>query len=297
MKNIKKQGNVKKEYFTIGQMAKLFHINIRTLRYYALIGLLEPEYVDHSSNYRYYATSQFEQLNTIKYLRALGVSIEKIEDFLKEKDTSKILALLKEQKTEVLNKKLELERIEKKIEHRILQLETAMEMPLEHIVIKNLPKRNILLMNKTFTYEDDFELLIRELCQKPGFEDAVFLGKIGVCIAKEDLILHKFHPFSSIFLILEDGDGELISKPKEWISSKKSFKKGPYATIQYKGTHDKAKKYYEKLLSYLQENHYNIAGDSVEITIIDSGITNDKEQYITELQIPFTQLKRQTCDL
>ena len=50
-----------KELFTIGEMAKLFGVNIRTLRYYDEIGILCPETTDPDSGYRYYSTRQFER--------------------------------------------------------------------------------------------------------------------------------------------------------------------------------------------------------------------------------------------
>ena len=65
----------RKELFTIGEIGKLFHMNIRTLRYYDAAGLLKPEKTDPDTGYRYYSTKQFERLNTIKYLRALDLSL------------------------------------------------------------------------------------------------------------------------------------------------------------------------------------------------------------------------------
>ena len=44
-----------KHLFTIGEMSKLFGINIRTLRYYDSIGLLRTEYTDPDTGYRYYS--------------------------------------------------------------------------------------------------------------------------------------------------------------------------------------------------------------------------------------------------
>lgn len=61
-----------KDLFTIGEMHKLFAVPVRTLRFYDEIGLLRPERVDPRTGYRYYSAGQFERLNTIKYLRALG---------------------------------------------------------------------------------------------------------------------------------------------------------------------------------------------------------------------------------
>ncbi|AZV42873.1 hypothetical protein BAOM_2264 [Peribacillus asahii] len=47
-----------KEYFTIGEVSKLFKVKIATLRYYDEIGLLRPEFIDEKNNYRYYSTQQ-----------------------------------------------------------------------------------------------------------------------------------------------------------------------------------------------------------------------------------------------
>lgn len=34
---------------------------------------------------------------------------------------------------------------------------------------------------------------------------------------------------------------------------------------------------------------YSCCGDSVEITLIDAGFTNDTSRYVTEIQIPFSK--------
>ena len=41
-----------KDLFTIGEVARLFQLNIRTLRYYDSIGVLKPERVDGETGYR-----------------------------------------------------------------------------------------------------------------------------------------------------------------------------------------------------------------------------------------------------
>lgn len=61
-----------KKLFLIGEVAKMFHISMGTLRRYEQAGLLTPEYTDPDTRYRYYGTRQFELLNTIRYLRVLN---------------------------------------------------------------------------------------------------------------------------------------------------------------------------------------------------------------------------------
>lgn len=40
-----------KEFFTIGEISKLFNINKKTLRYYDEIDLFKPSYVDEHNKY------------------------------------------------------------------------------------------------------------------------------------------------------------------------------------------------------------------------------------------------------
>ncbi|WP_399547790.1 helix-turn-helix domain-containing protein [uncultured Clostridium sp.] len=114
-----------KDLFTIGEIANLFRINIRTLRYYDEINLLKPECIDSNSKYRYYSTKQFERLNTIKYLRTLNMPLSKIIDFFENRDIETLVYMLKEQQEEIVRKKHELELIERKIQTRITQIEDA----------------------------------------------------------------------------------------------------------------------------------------------------------------------------
>lgn len=87
--------------FRIGEMAKLFHMSMSTLRHYENIGLLKPEKVDQKNGYRYYSVRQFEALNTVRYLRALDMPLSEIEDFLQNREVDAIEAKLRQQKEEV----------------------------------------------------------------------------------------------------------------------------------------------------------------------------------------------------
>lgn len=114
-----------KDLFTIGEVSNLFNINIKTLRYYDEINLFKPISIDRTNNYRYYSTEQFEQLNTIMYLKALGMSLNAINFHLNKRSIDNITELLKEQK-EITRKKIkELQAIEKKIESRLNQINYA----------------------------------------------------------------------------------------------------------------------------------------------------------------------------
>lgn len=41
-----------KKLFQIGDVAKMFHISVGSLRHYEQVGLLKPEYTDPETSYR-----------------------------------------------------------------------------------------------------------------------------------------------------------------------------------------------------------------------------------------------------
>ena len=129
----------KKNLFGIGDVAKMFHLSVSSLRHYENMGLLKPKYISPESGYRYYGTEQFEVLNTIRYLRVLDMPLSEIENFLQNKDVSYIEEKLRHQKKIVIQKQQELKRIEQKIEHRLNWLEDAQSIPLDTVSLVNLP--------------------------------------------------------------------------------------------------------------------------------------------------------------
>ena len=268
----------RKELFTIGEVGKLFHMNIRTLRYYDAAGLLKPEKTDPDTGYRYYSTKQFERLNTIKYLRALDMPIERIIRFFENKDTDTLMELLKEQQEEIRLHRERLDRIARKLERRISQLNDALDSRLDEIRAVHLPRRQIAFLRREIPLEEDLEYPLRELERRNDLNAVMFLGKVGVSVSREQLLRRQFDGFSEIFVVLEQEDG--------YEGAEEFLEENDYLLIRYSGTHKDAGTYYEKLLAYMKEHRLDCCGDSVEITLIDSGFTNDTEKYITELQIP-----------
>ena len=270
-----------KDLFTIGEVAELFSINIRTLRYYDDIGILHPETTDPQTGYRYYTTRQFERLNTIKYLRALGMSLKKIALFFESRDVSVMQTLLEEQHRETLLRISQLMQVERKLEYRLQSLEDALHTPPGMIRLLHFGQRQVAYLRKNIPLGDDLEYSLRELERTNTLEPVMFLGKVGVSISAHELVRRHFESFSGIFVLLEQED--------HYHGEEHYLMAGDYLTIRFTGTHTEAAPYYMKLLDHMAENVYRCCGDSVEITLIDAGFTNDASQYVTEIQIPIEQ--------
>ena len=62
----------------IGDFSRATHLNIKTLRYYHRIGLLEPADVDPGTGHRRYSTDQIPTAQVIRRFRSLGMPLEEI---------------------------------------------------------------------------------------------------------------------------------------------------------------------------------------------------------------------------
>lgn len=270
-----------KEYFTIGEVSKLFKVKIATLRFYDEIGLLRPEFIDEKNNYRYYSTQQFERLNSIKYLRALDLPINEINDFFNYREIDTLVAILKKQQDKVAKKKRELEIIEAKISRRLIQIEDAVSTNLDTISEVKLPEMHVAYLQREYILGEDIELPVTELGNHFEMAGEIFLGKIGFSISTSDLSANNFNKYSSIFMILEEGD--------QIAASSVVIPERDYLRIRFKGTHIDAETNYKKLLTYMNKSNYVLIDDSIEITLIDYGFTNDRDKYVTEILLPYTR--------
>lgn len=267
------------QLFTIGQMSKLFQIKIPTLRYYDEVGLLHPAKINPDNHYRYYSTEQFERLNDIFYLRALGLSIDSISDFFEARDTTKLEHMLRDQKQQVKKQISALQKIEQRIDARITQVEDAVSSTLDKIELINLPEMSVIYLNEDYRPNQDIELPISTLRQKYGVDKNIFLGKIALTLTPKKMRQGRFDEYSGFLLILEPGDDQ---------DATGTLLAGNYLRLRFHGTHENAGTQYEKLLAYCEKHHYRINGDAVETALIDYGITDDYAKYVTEIRIPIT---------
>lgn len=265
--------------FSIGEVAKMFHLSVGSLRHYEQIGLVIPEQIDSSTGYRYYSVRQFETLNTIRYLRALDMPLGEIADFLNNRDVDRIKDKLHVQKNIVLAKQAELKRIERKIDNRLKAIDDAEKSKFNIIELENKSSCRIVKLSDSLKIQSflDMEEPIRRLEQSQR-EAVVFLGKVGVGISAEHLKNKRFNCYDDIFLILDDEDN--------FVGETEQFPESLCLTVRFRGSHAESPEQYRKLVRYADLHKFVICGSSREITMIDYGITNDTEKFVTEISIP-----------
>lgn len=265
-------------YFTIGEVSKLFHMNIRTLRFYDDAGILTPAAKDPKSGYRYYTTEQFEQLNTIKYLRTLGMSLKDIGRYLEQRDLDSALELMERYKEEAKKQISELRLVEQKLDIRMAQIRDALDpCKLEEIREEFLDARTIAFLDVDIAKDEDLEVHIRSLENLANLQSSVFLGKIGLSVSAKRARERKFDRYQAIFSIAEH------ERVPEQVS--RALEAGRYVMLRFHGTHEDAGAYYERLMDYVEEKGYEVRQDLVEITLIDYGLTKERGKFVTEIQV------------
>ena len=269
--------------FSIGEMAKIFHLSVSSLRHYEALGLVTPEYVDPSTNYRYYSVRQFEPLNTIRYLRAMDMPLAEIADFLQNRDVETIEEKLRAQKAAVVQKQKELRRIERKLDARLSQLHEVRHAPLGEITLIRSPALRLFWMDTALTAPDysALELSTSRLAAAQA-EALVFLGKVGFSVSREHLNEGSFGQYDGEFLVLDEADrfaGDIIELPASLC-----------ARVRFRGHHAESPAQYRRLMDFIRKEGYAAAGFSREITVIDYGFTTDTEKFVTEITIPLQRI-------
>lgn len=268
-----------KNMYAIGDMSKIHNVPIGTLRYYDEVGLFKPVFVDESTGYRYYSIEQFEQLNTIKYLKFLGLSLKEIQKHLVLRDVQHFLELLKKQRAITERTILELQLICSHFSNRIDEVEKALNIDtLEQPMVRYLPRRNIISIDEPISSEAEWEIALSKLQQEISGIPSLFIGRVGFTVSKDNLLNKRFDKYNSVF-ILQDEPG--IEQ-----ESTQYLKSGRYACIYFHGNHNSAPAYYERLLQFINSYGYKIDGDSIERIMIDEYISSNKDLHLTEIQIP-----------
>ena len=267
-----------KDLFTIGEIAILFDINKKTLRYYDEIDLFKPSYIDEKNNYRYYTTNQFEKLNTIIYLKSMGIALSKIKSHLDNRSINNTLNLFEIQEEAIKKKIEELVIIQNKVKGRISKIKDSIDYgKINKIIEADIEERSIVLLKEEVKTNKDLEISIRKLENKANKKSSIFLGEVGVSISKDKLKNKLFKDYDSTFIFVEN------KKYSKEIS--KILPKGKYICLRFNGLHDDSYIYYERILKYIEQNNYEILEDSIEITLVDSGLTTNSSEYVTEIQI------------
>ena len=267
-----------KEYYSIGEMAKLNFISPHTLRYYDKIGLLKPSHINEETGYRYYSYKDFLFLDAIQYLRHFGMSLDEIKVQFDSRTVEGTLELYEKQ-LDKLHENIEaLKNIEKRIVHNIENLKKGNNREFdEEIHIVELEKRYALIVDDTVESDDEYEVKIRKLSNDLYNNHFQHMGDYIGIKDIEDVYAGNFGKTKYI-------GNMCIGKPA--YKSVKVIPEGKYLQTCYTGETEGIDKAYRNILKYLEANSLEVCGEIIETYAIDYIDTRKAEEYVTIIEVP-----------
>ena len=153
-----------KDHYTIGEIGKLFHIGPDSLRYYEKLGILSPRRGDNG--YRLYTADDIWRLNIIRDLRELGMSMEAIGDYIKNRSLSSTVRLLEDEIALVQERLKALALLQDNLRQRLEILLQAGELPAEHMAETYQNERHYWLIPEGYRSDDEMNLLMQRLVRR-----------------------------------------------------------------------------------------------------------------------------------
>lgn len=271
--------------FKIGDFSTLCRVPVTTLRYYADIGLLEPDHIDKFTGYRYYSVEQLPKLNRILALRDLGFTLEQIKQFLDDNlsvDTLHGMMLMKQAEIE---QSIEHEQARlRRVATRIDQIAKEGKMPEQEVILKDIPAQHVLSVRDVIPTQEHVALLLGQTC------GAIF-GQ-GIEASGVPMTIYHDPEYKDVELDIEIALPVNRSEPQTIAideGRQASSRKLPgihAACIIHTGDYSSLIKTYGVIATWIENNNYEIAGQVREVYLHPH---MDGEVGITEVQFPVSK--------
>ncbi len=268
---------------SIGEMAKMNNVTKQTLRHYEREKLLIPAVTDPDTGYRYYTIVQSAKLDLIQRLKFYGMTLEEIRDSLNKK-SEEVFQLQLGQKL------IECDRISAEIDARRRAIRNSME---NNVRYRTLPKDGSAYLSYKeerylYIYQteqdyfnsgyENYEKVLRHLKSKLQSINIPWLClmKPGTIIRQEALNKKELHSHE-LFILVDHTD-----KTNGYVAIPSTI---CYCTccIGY----DNEQESCQRLLTKIQHQGYQIAGDCLIERIIDfPNYNDDRRDAFSEIQIP-----------
>ncbi|MFZ0427104.1 MAG: GyrI-like domain-containing protein [Acidobacteriota bacterium] len=267
--------------YTIGRFSRISGLTIKTLHLYHERGLLEPTWVDPSSNYRYYDSASLQRARIIRYLRELRLPLDSIAGILTNaRDDSEALQVLVHHRNSIEGQLEDLKRAAHQLDQIIARERAAQEILGSQelrVVEKRLDAVRIAGRRWKGRYDqtgEAFGRLFRQVgsaAHGPGFNlyyDEEF--------KEEDADIETCVPVRS---------GRQIETEEIQV---RELPGGDFLSLIYTGPYSEVSAGYARLAEFQQARGIELGLPSREIYLKGPGLIfpGNPIKYVTEIQVP-----------
>lgn len=277
-----------KTRYTISELARFFHISSQTLRYYDKIGLYKPAFVDKATGYRYYSYEQFFTLSLIIQLKKLNFSLEEIQRYIQVKNIGYLEQILENGQSAIDAQIEELQRLREKNRSMLEKIQRSRTMHRSSAIeIKEEKERYAYQIFLNFEIRDLYQyikIMYESYLKGLPANSSVEHNEVVLKISERNLRQKRFRVYNSIGIFINRED--MGHQEGCYV-----IPAGTYASAYHMGAYDTIHHTYESLYAYLEKEGYGIAGDALEFAIISISLTDNREEFLTEIQIPIKKSK------
>ena len=274
------QSHQPEQTFKIGDLSRLFHIGADSIRYYERLGLLHPVR-DPKSNYRLYTLDDIRAMNTIRELLALGFHTDDIRRFEADRNLDAVTDLLEREMQLVDAKIADLTKTRADLSARLAAIRDDLSRDCSGRIVRlTLPERPCLMIveapmpDEMISYElarasDDFPEKIATIgCCDCYILDPTVLNAAGTDYRTKGVFFYSSHLNLPCNHVLPAGD---------------------YLSVGFRGDFSKSLDLVPKMIEEAERLGLAPAGDPMEFCHIDRFETADRDEYLTEIQLPVTR--------
>lgn len=263
-------------YFSIGEIAKLANLPIKTLRYYDEVGLLKPAYINADNNYRYYSFEQFITIDVIKNCKLMGMSLGEIKKVLDSNvSIEEMLALIKKQSTLVEEKIEALSQAKTYMETLQSSLSNTLNYKINEVFIKYNKERRFYsypyVSHNTYELEMNLRKVILEIESASEYEYA----RLGTAVSYDHMLKQQCVVFKEVRNFA----------PNKTSLGCQVLPEGEYVTLLFDDNNGNTLQYYQKVMAYIETHGIEVVGDFNETWIMPRVDGNKKEKTLTQLDI------------
>lgn len=261
----------KERYYTIGEIAKMYHLGVDTLRYYEEKGILEP--IRGQNGYRYYDSQSIWRMNVITNLRNLGFSVTRIRDYFQNHTVETTQELLCEELGVIAEKINEWTNLQKMVQEQVRTIRQAQALEIGKVRSLELEPRKAFEIRKDYSTDEDMDLLMMQLLAQNHRKIYMIGNNRMASVMSEDDDNGSNGDnalFKSAVMFDEEGDIDIPG--------------GTYLSVCYHGVTDSLRQA-DIIRAYAAEHRIVLKPPFMDLMWIDVHISADPAEYISEVQV------------
>ena len=282
--------------YSIGEVAEMCSVSIKTLRYYDQIGLVIPEFRNEEIKYRYYSKKQMIKLFIIRQLRKLGFSVKEIKCLVENLNV--------EEMEDAINNRLEA--IDKEIKELEMKKATGENLRERLKIGGDILSRADGIFSDTYmetmeniTLEKIPEgvlFYVREIMKNYCNSDVSLSQWIRITDKSTELNLIRKSPIIVTYyaqpleqFLMKDTDvefGILVDKASAEGKDFRVFGGFDAVTKIHVGKYSDVVNSHISMIQWINQNGYELAGPISEEFIVSPVDIDNEDEYITKIIMP-----------